>query len=392
MKSIMVFITLFVGISKAFAQTSPAQVCGKTQPSFCVNEHVVIGTYYDAKIIGVLATGVYAVEGAPVSNYGPEYMAKTDGCLPASTNFPSVCVGESVAVGPDFDVTVVGIYANGNLAVKGTYTSVLNPNQIASKKVCGADDPSFCPKEPVIIGSKKATVVGVYRNGNYAVSGSYKSVFHRNEMAKTVASPAINQTAKTVEASNPNDLFSLEVKMSSSATDVFNTYQQLSSVVTKERAEFLKAASQYIKTLNHEGVNQFAGMILAKIVSHSTAEVVKQNFGKPMTDYIADLEKSSSIKSIDQIEANAKTLDFATRIIYAGLKLKMTLPTIVESDKADLAQLGKIATMTKLSEKIAALQDYCTKNQGMIEELIQDPRHGVLGKATADVFQWVLNN
>lgn len=390
MKLIIVFIVFFTGISNASAQASSAQVCGKTNPIFCVNDHVVIGSH-NAKITGVLASGLYTVEGADRTEYGPDAMAKTDVCLPESKDFPSVCVGESVAIRDILDRTIVGIYSNGTLAIKDSWARY-DLDEIASKKACGAGEPSFCPKEPVIIGNRKAKVVGIYRDGKYAVSGAVLSVYDRNEMAKTVASTAGNREQRSSKATNPNDLFSIEVRMSSSATDVFSTYQQLSSVVTKERAEFLKSASQYIKTLNHEGVNQFAGMILAKIVSHSTAEVVKQNFAKPMADYIADLEKSSNIKSIDQIEANAKTLDFATRIIYAGLKLKMTLPTIVESDKADLAQLGKIAAMTKLSEKIAALQDYCTKNQGMIEDLIQDPRHGVLGKATADVFQWVLNN
>ena len=133
-----------------------------------------------------------------------------------------------------------------------------------------------------------------------------------------------------------------------------------------------------------------AGMVIAKIIRLSSSQVVKENFEKAATNFTAALEKTNW-KSIDQIEANSRTLDFATRVIYATVKLKLNLANTTFQDNAELAELGRIAATTQLSKKIAALQSFCEAHRYLVDELIQDPRHSVLGMIAADIMGWVVS-
>jgi hypothetical protein len=367
-------ITLFSSLSFAQA-TDTGRRCGSTSPSFCVGEKVAFPGYHNSTITGVLSNGTYQVSGAYYSSYPPEKIGKTTGC--GKTN-PRFCANEKVVFPGYHNATIIGYTSEGSYIVSGAYYSSYTAEKIGKTKGCSNTTPRFCANERVgVNGYPNAIALGYTSEGAIIVESAYYSSYTADKLGK-------------VRSRNSNSVDGLSVYLSTDTEDVTLSYSALASVTTKERADFLNSSSAYLKQLNSEDVNIFAGMVLAKIIRLSTSQVVKDHFETPAVAFTAELAKNNW-KSIDQIEANLRTLDFATRVIYAAVKLKLTMAQADPKDNQDLLQLGQIAAMTQLSRKIAALQQFCESKRHIVEELIQDPRHGVLGMVTADVMGWVLS-
>ena len=292
---------------------------------------------------------------------------------------PSFCVGEKVIVSGYPNAQITGVMSTGNYTVSGAYFNEYSPDKMGKTKGCGTTTPRFCAGEKVTIsGYPNATVIGVNLfTGNYYISGAYYSEYSAEKLGKT-------------RSANPNSPESLNVYLSTDTQDIVQTYQALASVTTKERSDFLTSSSAYLTQLNSEDVNIMAGMVIVKIIRLSTSSAVKENFQKPAVDFIAAIEKNNW-KSLEQIEANSRTLDFATRVVYAAVKLKLSLADSTHQNNADLAELGRIATTTQLSKKLSGLQAFCESHRFLVDEMIQDPRHGVLGMTTADIMGWVMS-
>ena len=376
MKHLILFLSLLVGsVLTHAAQTG--ERCGNTTPSFCVDETVAISGYPGAIVTAVMSNGNYAVSGAYNSEYPPSLMGKTKGC---GTTTPRFCMNEDIVISGYPNSRVIGInLTSGNYYVSGAYNREYPVNLMGKTKGCGTTTPRFCAGEPVVIsGYPNSLIIGVNLvTGTYYVSGAYNREYPANLIGKT-------------RSTNPNSPESLNVMMSTDTQDIVQTYQALASVTTKDRSAFLTASSAYLTQMNSEDVNIMAGMVVSKIIRLSTSQVVKDNFDKPALAFIQGLEKSNW-KSLDQIEANVRTLDFATRVIFAAVKLKLNLANSTLQDNADLAELGRIAATTQLSKKILSLQNFCESHRMIVDELIQDPRHGVLGMTTADIMGWVLS-
>lgn len=372
--ALLSIITLLSSLS--FAQsTDSGRRCGSTTPSFCVGEKVAFPNYHNATITAVLNDGKYQVSDAYYSAYAAADIGKTTGC---GKTTPRFCAGEKVVFPNYHNAKIVGYTSSGTYIVSDAYYSSYTPEKIGKTKGCSNTTPRFCANEPVGVSNyPDAIALGYTSLGSIIVANGYYSAYEAKSLGKK-------------RSRYGNNIDSLSVYLSTDTEDVTLSYSALASVTTKERADFLNSSSAYLKQLNSEDVNIFAGMVLAKIIRLSTSRVVQENFVTPAQAFTAELEKNNW-KSTDQIEANLRTLDFATRVIYAAVKLKLTMAQVDPKDNQDLLQLGQIAAMTQLSRKIAALQQFCESKRHIVEDLIQDPRHGVLGMVTADVMGWVLS-
>lgn len=401
-------VSLFSSIS--FAQ---ANNCGQTSPRLCVGDTVWTqqgidgwnGTY-EAKITGVSSDlKSYSLKltqySDTASNKSIEGLGVTTGRKCSSTN-PRICVGDLVYTNSGIGGWN-GTYRAKVLALSANYTKVsvalLDYSDKASNKPvsafavtnrCGTSKPKLCVGDQVTTKSGFSGWNGNYHATVVGVSSSLTEYTVKLRDYSDIASNKPVESFSIVSRANPSGLDSMSVYMSTDTQDIVSSFSALASVTTKERADFLNSSSAYITQLNSEDVNIFSGMILAKIIRLSTSRVVQENFVTPAQTFTAELEKNNW-KSIDQIEANLRTLDFATRVIYAAVKLKLTMAQVDPKDNQDLLQLGQIAAMTQLSRKIAALQQFCENKRHIVEDLIQDPRHGVLGMVTADVMGWVLS-
>lgn len=376
MKTLALLISLLVPLlMTCAAQTS--ERCGTSNPSFCAGEPVAISGYPNAIVTGVMTNGNYTVSGAYYSEYAAKDIGKTKGC---GTTTPRFCMSESVVISGYPQAKIVGInLTTGNYYVTNAYYAEYAVKSMGKTKGCGTTTPKFCIGEKAAInGYPSASVIGInLTNGNYYVTNAYYAEYSVSSMGKT-------------RSTNPNSPDSLNVYLSTDTQDIVQTYQALASVTTNERSDFLLSSSAYLTQLNSEDVNIMAGMVVAKIIRLSTSQAVKENFEKPANEFIAAIEKNNW-KALDQIEANSRTLDFATRVVYAAVKLKLSLADSSHQNNADLAELGRIAATTQLSKKLSGLQAFCESHRSLVDELIQDPRHGVLGMTTADIMGWVMS-
>lgn len=410
MKTLILFSTISLLSSLGFAQSNN---CGQTSPRLCVGDIVWTqegvdgwnGTY-EAKVTGVSSDfKSYSVKltqyNDSASNKTIDGLGVTTGRKCSNTN-PRICVGDLVYTNSGV-AGWNGTYRAKVLALSANYTKVsvalLDYSDKASNKPvsafavtnrCGTSKPKLCVGDQVTTKSGYAGWNGNYHATVIAVSTNLTDYSVKLRDYSDIASNKPVGSFNIVSRANSTGLDSMSVYMSTDTQDIVSSFSSLASVTTKERADFLNSSSAYITQLNSEDVNIFSGMVLAKIIRLSTSQVVKDNFETPAINFTTELEKNNW-KSIDQIEANLRTLDFATRVIYAAVKLKLTMAQVDPKDNQDLLQLGQIAAMTQLSRKIAALQQFCESKRHIVEELIQDPRHGVLGMVTADVMGWVLS-
>ena len=371
---------------KAMLMAQADSNCGSTTPSFCINETVIYGAT-EFQIAAIAPNSVYRLKdlkGNLVSStYVASELAKTKGTGPTN---PSFRVGERVIYGTG-ELTVAGYLSNGLYKIKSQSGSIApstyEASELAKTKGAGPTSPSFRVGERVIYGNNEFIVAGFLSNGLYKIksqSGSISSsTYGANELVK-VKNGIGGLACQGTDAS-----------ISDSSTDVLNTYLALAQVSTSERAAFLRNISQYIVPVNRGDVNTFARFVLARIVKSSTAKVVQSGFSKMMEADQLELAKLG-YKSIDQIEVNAATLDFAMRVLYAGLKLRMDMPNATEQLRPYITELTATAAETKLSAKISRLVNLVKQIQPTLLELMQDPRHGALGEVTQDVAGWVLKN
>jgi len=403
MKTILILIIGFLGL-QTFAQSNDVSVngCGKGSPRFCVNEPV----YYEnnfGKIVGFSSDGRYSFQynggtyhGQVSSNVNPQslYHATEGKC---GTSVPRFCVNANEPVFHEqYLGAIVGVGANGDYAFKyygGTYhgqVSVgLKANKIyrGTKGKCGSTSPRFCVGEPTFYGSHSGTIVGFNADEKYVFK--YNGGTYHGQVSPNLAAESLVKIKKSGYSGASCE--GVDATLSEIPSDVLNAYLSLAKVTTAERSTFLTEISQYIVSQNQAESTLFARLVFAKIVKDSTAKIVQDNFAKSVQDDLNDLEKIGW-KSIDQIEAKISTLDFAIRVLAAGVKLRMSMPDANDSMNSFRTRLAAVVGVPKLSVKITTLQQIVTDMQPLLQDLMQDPRHAALGDVTQEVAGWILKN
>jgi len=391
MKTLLILIIGFLGI-QAFGQGS-FDNCSRRKPSFCVNEPAYVRGYYGT-IRAYDANNVYVF----VSNGGTmlnnvsasEIYRATLGTKGASR--PQLYVGEAVYA-QGYYGKITGVNADGQYVFYsngGTTVPNLSIDQLykLTPGTCGRTRPQFCVNEPTFTGGYHGKIVGVgASNGKY--------VFYSNG-GTTLADISVEALPKVQKGSASSSAQGLsceylDIFLSDTPSDVLSSYAALATVTTTERAEYLTEISKYLVSQNQAESTLFARLVFAKVVKSSTAKFVQDNFAKPVQDDLKELEKIGW-KSIDQIEAKVSTLDFAIRVLAAGVKLRMSMPDANDSMASFRSRLAATVAEPKLSAKIATLQGIVKDMQPLLLDLMQDPRHGALGEVTQDVAGWILKN
>lgn len=316
--------------------------CGKTTPRFCVNEDVIFAygksSKYESKIIGYNnSLNTYTIK------------RNSDGYI---------------------------------------FSDLVVVEQIDKIKGCGQTTPRLCVNDDVIFNygsSKYEAKIAGYNN----VSKTY-SVRRNSDAYLFVDKVSVSLLFK-LKKSSQFTCDNVDGIISDSTEDIIAAYSGLGSLTTSEKSEYLKTVSKYLLTTNRADTNIFARFTFGKLVKMSTAKMVQDAFGKAVADDQAALLKDGW-KSIDQIEANVYTLDFAMRVLQAGIKLRMTMPNANASIQAYLTRLAAIAGEQQLSKKIIGLSALVQDLQPLLQELIQDPRQQSLGMLTADVAGWISKN
>lgn len=415
--SMLIPTLLLLSISHAAeVETVSSSGCGQTKPRFCVNESVIVkyrdayGYFHGKKAIiaGYNSNGTYSTKsdsGTVESNWSVDKLFKTKACgnVHKETNI-KFCAGEKViyvyknvyGYNQTTMAEVAGVSSDGESYVT-LYGDTYAPDikEVALFKTrsreCSKTEPRFCIDEPAIRTykdvygyphSENVTIAGYNSSGLFALtnsSGLLSDIYQISVLSKIKGSSG-SLACEGVDAF-----------LSDSTTDVVNSYNSLAKITTAERAEYLRNVSQYLLPLNRADTNLFARFVIGKIVRSSTAKVVRDAFKSAVENDLTELNKAGW-KSIDQIEANAATLDFAMRVLYSGVKLRLSMPDANESLKTFSSRLTAAAGEQKLSAKISALQGIVKDMQPMLIELMQDPRHGALGEVTQDVAGWVMKN
>ncbi len=401
MKNLIFLIAAIVLGSSFFSIQSRAQserICGKSTPSLCVNEPIYYSDYF-GKVTGVSPDGTYSVtyrNGAydyPVSGIPVEklFRASSNRCL---TQKSKICNGYKVVYN-DFFGEVVGISSNNTFAItykNGAYNyTVSNISEdsifVSTDKKCGSTVPKFCNGEPIIYSDFSGKIVGISTAGTYAityVNGAYDY---------TVIKILPNRIVKTQKSRGGLACDDVSGELGDTPADVANSYNSLAQISTSERAEFLTEISKTVGAPGQQDImtTLFARFVFAKVVNLSTSKAVKASFQPTVDQDQKELQKIGW-KSIDQIEAQIGTLNFAARILSAAVKLRMNMPQMNDSITSFRSRLAMASADTRLSTKVSALNGIAQDMQPLLMELIQDPRNSSLGMVAQDAAGWILKN
>jgi hypothetical protein len=398
----------FLFINNAKAAELSYSGCGFDAPIFCVGNSAFFHSdtgWAPGKIVGIYSDSRYAFKYDSDGHTGiarPAFLVKVANegekvCEETKANRLKFCVGDPAFYVPTSGVIVPGTIgglrgnqfylfkkSNGKDYIDWVDSEKLAKGAKAGEKVCGKGTPKFCTGEDTFLADGNGgKIVGVFFYEFY--------VFKYNSDGEVAYFETKSLTKIKSAGSSQLNCEGIEASLGEQSTDIANTYNALAKVSTAERAQYLKDVTQYLVPTNRADTNLFARFLIAKIVRGSSAQVVKDAFAQAIEADQKELAKNNWT-SIDQIEVNAYTLDFASRVLYAAIKLRMTMPDATDVLKPYLAELVSIASETKLSAKIVALHAFAEKIQPMVQELILDPRYQMLGMVTQDVLGWIVKN
>jgi hypothetical protein len=411
-----ILLVLMVIGSISWAETQLR--CGEGNFSFCVGETVYGNGYYDsvksgyhqAVITRALPNNYYEIQWKIDGSRGSQFhqalwLIKTKGKNPT---YQDVRINDIVIANGHYDSTVsgfkpakvVGYDSNGNFLLyweteQKLTTQVHQRSWFAKTKGCGTDSPRICVGYTVtanghydsrVSGIKGAKVIGVTTANTYVLrwdDGEISTQPHQATWLIGIQRGGNIGAELTCEG--------VDAYLSDSPSDVLQSYLALSRVSTAERSDFLVEVSKFLVAQNQGDSTLFARMVFAKVVSLSTAKVVKGSFAEAVKGDQAELQKIGW-KSIEQIEAKVSTLDFASRILAAAVKLRLNMPDSNDSLASFRSRLAASIADTKLSTKITTLQQIVTDMQPLLIELVQDPRHSSLGMVSQDVAGWIMKN
>jgi hypothetical protein len=394
MKQIFLCLSLCLAAIDLFAQRDLSySSCSKIRPSFCVGEPVYTRGYY-GKVIAFSSSNQYVFTsngGTNLNGVEANEMYRLSSGSIGNSN-PKFKV-DDLAFVDGYYGSIVGAGVNGRYVFKsqgGTTIADVTPSSIyrMNSEVCGRTRPIFCVDEPTHTRGYQGKIMGVTFEGKY--------VFRSNG-GTTISDLSVGELTKIIDngrRSTGGGLMcdNLDVYISDDAKEVFGAYAALATVSTSDRAEYLNEISKYITAYQaNPYVIIFSRLVFAQITKSSTAKVVKDVFTKPVQDDLRELEKVGW-KSIDQVKPESMTLDFATRVLAAAVKLRMGMPDANPSIQAFRSRLAASAAEERLSAKIVTLQQIVTDMQPLLMELVQDPRHSSLGMVSQSVAGWILKN
>ena len=297
-------------------------------------------------------------------------------CFKPNPILPKVCEGDSVIAWGRKGIIVTGI----NLGGRGVYTSLdadlAQVGNIGITTGCGTTNPKFCVGDKVTAwGRGPHEIVGINATG----IGYFTTL--DNDLANVSNLTLISRAKRT-------GLDSLNVSMGNEHQDIIETYGQFAKVVTRERAGFAKSLQSQVASLKSGYVDVFSGLLLAKLVRLSTAQVIKDSFEPAVVSYLAEMEKQNW-KSVMQVPLSDETVLFAIQVTAAGVRMRNTQAGVSPESEIRLKTLAAAAAKKGTVAKANALRNFLMSNMVLIEDLVADPRHGAIGSLVADTAQWV---
>jgi hypothetical protein len=379
-------------LSLAFAQ-SQSRVCSNSSPKICVGDSV-FSEGSAAKLSGLIggtqATVTYSNGGTSHNIYINSIgLATTGACTRVSAI--KFCNGDTVYVDGS-QATLVAFNAYGLFTVSyrnGGTSYNLKPEKLnmGNKNSVSKTKPRFIIGEPVYFSGSHATVVGFTSEGLFTIMYSNGGTSYNisvERLGKTQPTSVLGLTCEDVEG-----------ELGDLPEDVKNSFLALANISTSERAAYLGEISKALSGGSAEQVDPkttlMARFAFAKIVSQSTAKAVKVGFNKAVEQDQKSLE-ALGWKSIDQIDPQVSTLNFAARVLSASVKLRMSMPALNESVLSFRARLASAVAEPRLSAKMANLQAISQDMQPLLMELLQDPRHSSLGMVAQEFAGWILKN